>query len=129
MYTGTISAKRLGASVNAAAIPMVFGLDADDTGDDLDATVGDDDGFGDSDVGVRQMSFTVRIRIDVTVGVSSIRTGDQLTNFAFFYDRNQPAAITAAKVKVMNAKRTAEVRGQWEYTLALKTRGAYTINL
>lgn len=129
MYTGTISAKKLGANVNGAAIPMVYGLEADDTGDELDATVGDDEGYGDSDVGVRQATFTVRVRIDVAVGVSSIKTGDELTNFAFYYDRTGTAAITAAKVKVMNARRTAEVRGQWEYTLTLKTRGEFVINL
>lgn len=128
MYTGTISAKRLGAAVNGGLISMVYGLDADDTGDDLDATVGDDNGYGDSDVGIRQMTFTIRIRIDVTAGVSSIKTGDELTSFALYYDNTGNPAVTAAKVKVMNARRGAEVRGQWEYTLTLKTRGAYVIN-
>lgn len=128
MYTGSISAKKLGANVNAAAVPMIYGMDVDDAGDELDATVGEDLGYGDTDVGVKQATFTLRLLVDVVSGAStSFTPGTQLTNFAMYYDRTGAAVITAAKVIVTNARRTGEVRGRWEMTVAFKTRGAYTI--
>ncbi len=130
MYTGSISAKRLGAVFNAAALPMVYGIDADDAGDKLDATVGADMGYGDTDVGIRQGNFTFRCLIDVAGGVTPLQPRDQLTDFEYFYDTvlSPLPAISAAKCIVLSARRTGEVRGRWEYTVTIDTRGQYTVN-
>lgn len=129
MYSGTISGKKLIASIGGSFLAGNFSWTFRDAGDELDATTGADRGFGDTDVGVVQGEGTLNVFIEIASGISTLLVaGAQLTSVALFYDIDDATpAVECPIIKVLEVERRGEVKGRFEATIRFKTRGEYSV--
>jgi hypothetical protein len=133
MYSGTISGKKLGVTIGNANTVLigVFELQFDPQVDELDATTGADNGFGDVDTGVMQAEVTMTMYVDVTNSqFLTIVAGTLLTNVKVYLSLGAITPLaTIPFLKVLSTPIRARVRDSWQIQFRAKSRGEFTVNL
>lgn len=123
----SISGKYLTATVGGTAIDGTHSWEADHQVDDLDATVGNDGGFTDTDAGCESLSVRVQFYFDLTTGAAAgLRPGTELTNVNLYRVASSDLAYTIPTAIVVGRTFSAQVRGRLEVTATIKNKGTFT---
>jgi hypothetical protein len=101
----------------------------DDDADDLDATTAEDDGFGVADVGVQQLSGTVKGKYIVTATkIASHRPGrgTGLKLYTYSMGADVGPFWDVPNFAISNFNQSTPVRGEITFSFRFKSRGTYT---
>lgn len=104
---------------------------AEDGMDALDATDSDSNGYGDTDVGIQEISGTARgIHDPATDGaLAQIAAGTLLTNLNLYGNSTQASPdYSIPSAIITKSSRKVATRGQIEWSFEFKSKGSYTVN-
>lgn len=97
---------------------------------ELDASDAESGGFEVPDSGLRGMTVSLMIVIDVTTGdLTTLQEGAIITNLQIFADINAATPVREIpEFLVLEATYKGEVQGRCTYDVTGKSRGEYTLN-
>lgn len=126
----SISGAYLSAKIGSTEIEGVMEWTAEEEVEELDRTGGADQGFGNRDAGVKDLTVTMRLFQDTTTGdYATIKAGTTITNLRLrrvAADTNPAFDIPSALV--LRSSTAVKTRGGIYVDVTAKNRGSYTTN-
>lgn len=124
----SVSGKFLTAKIGSLAVVGLVDWEAEEHGDDLDATVGNSGGATNTDTGCDDLTVTLSGVIDTTTGqYAAISRGVILSNLKLYRAATDTTpAFTVPSAIITQSTQTARARGRVEFRSVAKNKGVWT---
>lgn len=126
----SISGKKISAKIGIATVVGLVGWTVDEDAQELDGTTAADGGYENPDDGVWGATIQIKGILDIETGVyTPIRRGTLIANLNLYRDIGDVTpAYTFPLAKVFKSTQGAEIRGRFEVSATIKSKGVYAYN-
>lgn len=126
-----VTGKKIGMKIGVTTFTALVGWTVDEKADELDQTTSADMGYGNPDSGVIQASISLKglASVDVAHLYAPVRAGTLITTLKLYREIDDTTeAFNFPFALVIDSSMSGEVRGRFEISASLKSRGSYTYN-